>query len=503
MKYRQPFITGLLISAFSLLLVSPVQAEPKITATPQNLTVAEKRCFFKQLDCTKVKRNLLLRSSQEINNIKVVSLDLNRTDGAKVFPANSLKINLSNSTIPGNKLQANQPVSIPLEFDFQQVSSGEFSGVLLIISPDSEITIPITVKVKDHWLIPLLVLLLGVGLGITVSTYRTEGINRDEVLVQVARLRNKMRADDKLDNAFQNKIEAYLIEVETALENKRWQISQDAVAKAQTIWDKWRKDKQDWLDLLSAESNLRQRLQEENPSSKIPYLEELGWEIEKIQRERANQENPQQVSQSLQNVRKQLNNYLLGKTQSEEFNELVNKIPTSASTKEEKWKLEAASLQKELRNLSPSNSDSFKEWQTNIKTKINDLITDIQQESTDSSTNQENIQEDISVISRNINNPSIPKPLQPVPNTHPLEIDSSEKISRYRLRFFNVFSYLIAIFLLGGAGFTQLYAVNNTFGANGLTDYFALLAWGFGAEATRESVTKVLQEWKSPGVRKI
>ncbi len=64
-----------------------------------------------------------------------------------------------------------------------------------------------------------------------------------------------------------------------------------------------------------------------------------------------------------------------------------------------------------------------------------------------------------------------------------------------------LFSYLIAIFLLGGAGFTQLYAVNNTFGVNGLTDYFALLAWGFGAEATRESVTKVLQEWKSPGFK--
>ncbi len=493
MKYRQPFIIGLLISAFSLLLISPVQAEPKITSTPTNLTVAEKRCLVNQLGCTKVRRNLLLRSSQEVNNVKIVSLDLNRTDGAKVFPANSLKINLSNSAISGNKLQANQPVLIPLDFDFQQVSSGEFSGVLLIISADSEIAIPVTVKVKDHWLIPLFVLLLGVGLGIAVSAYRAEGINRDEVLVQVTRLRTKMRADDKLDSSFHSKIDAYLIEVETALENKRWQIAQDAVAKAQTIWDKWRKDKQDWIDLLNAESNLRERLKEENPSNKIPYLEELGWELDKIQRERANQDSPQQVSKSLQDVRKHLNNYLLAKTQSEELNDLVNKIPASASATEEKWKSEASNLQKELRNLSPSNPDAFKEWQTNVKTKKNDLIADIQLD-TDSSTNQ-----DISVISRNINNPTITKPLQPVPNTHPLEIDSLEKISRYRLRFFNLFSYLIAIFLLGGAGFTQLYAVNNTFGANGLTDYFALLAWGFGAEATRESVTKVLQEWKSPG----
>lgn len=495
MKYGQPFIIGLLISAFSLLIASPVQAEPKIIYNPTNLTLAEKRCLFNQLGCAQVKRNLLLRSSQKVNNIKIVSLDLNRTDGAKVFPANSITINSANSAVSVNKLLANQPLSIPIKFDLQNVSSGEFNGVLLVISSDSELTIPVSVKIKDHWFIPLLALLLGVGLGIAVSAYRAEGINRDEVLVQVARLRTKMRAEDKLDSSFKSKIEAYLIEVETALENKRWQIAQDAVSKAQSIWDKWRKDKQDWIDLLNAESKLCERIREENPNNKIPYLEELGWEIDKIQRGKANQDNPQQVSKALQDVQKQLKNYLLAKIQSDEFNKLVISFPTSTSSEiVDFWKSEASKVEVKMRNFSPSNSDIFDKWQEDITNKTKELIVALGKVSKDSSTNQ-----DISVISRNINNPTITKPIQPVPNTYPLEIDDLEKNFRYRLRIFIFFSYFIAIFLLGGAGFTQLYAANNTFGSNGLTDYFALLAWGFGAEATRESVTKVLQEWKLPG----
>jgi hypothetical protein len=44
-----------------------------------------------------------------------------------------------------------------------------------------------------------------------------------------------------------------------------------------------------------------------------------------------------------------------------------------------------------------------------------------------------------------------------------------------------------------GSGFNQLYVENPTFGANPWKDYFALLAWGFGAEASRESIIKITQ----------
>jgi hypothetical protein len=73
--------------------------------------------------------------------------------------------------------------------------------------------------------------------------------------------------------------------------------------------------------------------------------------------------------------------------------------------------------------------------------------------------------------------------------------------ARKRLRWFNWLSYAIAVGLLAGAGFGQLYVAKPTFGANSWSDYFALFAWGFGAEVTRDAITKVVRDWKLPGFK--
>ena len=61
------------------------------------------------------------------------------------------------------------------------------------------------------------------------------------------------------------------------------------------------------------------------------------------------------------------------------------------------------------------------------------------------------------------------------------------------LQLFSFAGYLTTIAFLAGTGFNQLYLQRSTFGADGLRDYFALLAWGFGAEATRSAVTNALR----------
>ena len=70
----------------------------------------------------------------------------------------------------------------------------------------------------------------------------------------------------------------------------------------------------------------------------------------------------------------------------------------------------------------------------------------------------------------------------------------------WRLRWFTGVSYAIALLFLVGGGFSQLYVDNPTFGANPVKDYFALLAWGFGAEASRDAVTKMIQGWGIRGI---
>ena len=502
MKHRQRLILGLFISAFSLVMAVPVQAEPpKVTPIPTTLTVTGKRCLIAQLDCTTVKRNLLLRSNQAVTDITIFSLDLNRTDGTEVFPATAIKVSSPTSTTPTNLLQSNQPLTIPIEFNLSKVPSGEFSGNLLVIYGDSEQVIPVTVKVKDHWLWAFLVLLLGVGLGMAISAYRTEGIARDEVLVKVGRLRRDMRADEelnKLGSSFKKEIDDCLVDVENNLEDKRWQAAQEAVGKARYVWDKWRKGREDWIELLNSESRLNTVLQQENPedsSSKILYLEKISWELKSIKRETATFDSPQKFSQSLQSVREQLERYFQGKKQLEEFENLTIE-GSLAQVRENYWKLEASYLKQQLENLDPTDNEGFKKWQEELKTKTQELVTEIQEQSTKEVASQQ-----VENLARSIKEPTVTQQLEPVPTVPPQEQENREQSARQRLRWSNRLSYVIAIILLGGAGFTQLYAANSTFGANGLTAYFALLAWGFGAEATRETVTKALQDWNLPGLK--
>jgi hypothetical protein len=500
MNYYKKLAIGMLVSASSTLLAPVVKAEPKITSTPANISVAEQKCWLGQFFCPKVKRNLFLRSSQVVKDVKILSLDLSRLDGNEVFPANAIKVNLQSSSI--NNLP-NQPLLTPIEFDLKGVRSGEYNGNLLVITSDSELVIPISLKVKDYWIMPLFVLLLGIGLGVIISAYRSEWMARDEVVVQVARLRSKVRVDEefKKDSSFYQKFESYLTAVETALENKRFSVALEAADKAQDLWDKWHLSKQGWLSLLDYESKLRKRVEEENPQNQIPYLEQLTWQLDSINKGRPSQDSPGQVRKALQEVQVQLNNFLLAKTQLDEFTELTNQVPYEARDEEKYWKQEALALQRLLYNLSPTDLESYHKWQDDIRNQTDKIVDDIQNLKSDAPPSKTFLGN----VSRTIKNPTHADLFEAVPDVNQdNDINSSnqEKLSRNRLLIFNSLSYAIAIFLLGNAGFTQLYLSNGTFGTRGVVDYFSLLAWGFGAEATRETVTRVLQEWNLPGLKK-
>ena len=73
-----------------------------------------------------------------------------------------------------------------------------------------------------------------------------------------------------------------------------------------------------------------------------------------------------------------------------------------------------------------------------------------------------------------------------------------EKVTgaRSRLRWFTWLTYAFAVVFLALAGFVELYGGRLDFGANGITDYFTLLVWGFGAEATRASIAEMVQGWR-------
>jgi hypothetical protein len=477
-------VTLLSIALSSLLFpISGVMAQTKVTPIPSNLTVLGTRCVLPQLGCEAIARNLLLRSDRGITNLQIYSLDLNRLDGAAVFPAQSIR-----PTISQNFLQPNQPLTIPIQFDLDNTPSGEYNGAILLSYTEGELTIPMAIRVKDHPLAPFFVLLLGVGLGIGISSYRTEGMARDEILVRVGRLRVQMQADPQLDISFERQIANYLIDVDTALEAKRWEMAQQAIDRAIGIWDKWRKDRQEWVVQIQYRQELATRLQAEMAVTVDSfYLQSMRRQLEDLTRKTVDLTSPLQLRDALDDLQQQFNRYLQGRSKLEKLKQLAIELPLEQQIIGQS---RIQQFQLSLDSLSPQKSDLLTTWQKSVDGAISEWMQILEKQKP---------LENGSGTSLTKNSAIVFPFLAPVPEVRP-PADPIE-MARRRLLWFNWLSYAIAVGLLSGTGFVQLYVTKPTFGANGLGDYFVLMAWGFGAEVTRDSVTKVVRDWKLPGLK--
>jgi hypothetical protein len=485
MKRSQKTMIGLFMLTLGLVLVVPsVQAEPKVTLNPSSLTVVGTQCpvFFK---CPPVKRNLLIQTNEAIANLQVITLDLNRADSSAVVSASAIRPTLSTKSV-----QSKQAVTIPVELNFDSIRSGEYSGQLLVVYDNGELSVPVIVRIKDHWLLPLFVLLLGVGLGIGVSAYRSDGIPRDEIVVQVGRIRTQMQADSELAEAFQGKIAGYLIDVETTLAAKRWDEARQAVTQAQAVWDKWRKEREDWVALVNYLSELFDSLKALN--SDASYVQAVRSQLENAKRQAADKEATQKFREDLDYLRQQITWYKQGQAKLEQFNILRNELTQLVPHKDESLRRISQGLQNDLDELSPSDKKAVEDWQTKVNNAIDELDKEIKQQPPAEPGGTQITARDANYTTP----PTLPNPVPEVISTQPSPIQAARNIY-----WFNWLSYVIAVGLLAGAGFGQLYASQPMFGANGWSDYFTLLAWGFGAEATRDAITKVVRDWKLPGLK--
>lgn len=217
-----PVIRLLLLAAPLLaLLAATVGAQGEVTVTPAQLSVAGTRGAVET-------RTLLLRATEPITGLQAIPLDLACADGNAVLQAGAIQ-----AALPADQMAAGDPLTVPVTIDLRGASSGQFSGELLVNYHGGTLTVPMTVTVKDPWLLPLVMLLAGVGLGVVVSAYRTQGRPRDEVLGRVGQLHAQVGSGPNLARPFQERIEVHLVDVETALQAEKWQDAQVAIEQAQ------------------------------------------------------------------------------------------------------------------------------------------------------------------------------------------------------------------------------------------------------------------------------
>ncbi|MBV6627681.1 MAG: hypothetical protein KI793_32950 [Rivularia sp. (in: Bacteria)] len=441
-------------------------------------------------------RNIFLRTATPIKKFQLISLDLNRADGNVVLPMQA--ISLQKTSV--SKSKPNE-LNILVDFNLRKVpTSGEFSGKLRLSYEDGEQIIPVTVKVKDTWLPPFIILLFGTGLGMLVSIYRAQGRPRDEVLVRVSQLRVQMQDDRNFENvqqkvlnlqgvqAFQSKVEAQLVDVKMALQAENWEEAQNAVKQAEKLWSKWLKQRVDWSAQLTYLEQLKERLQDLDPS--LTYVQTLNRYLEDAIRDAPDLESPNKLRDRLEDLASQINSYYQLKDKIKHLKKLQDYLPNDQTIT---WQSRIQYIEERVRKLQPSDLTKDTNLQADTDAAI-DEITKLVSQDSDTGVTAKGLPQQGSTL------------IPPAPSVSVSQIEKKlEQKSIFgakkRLQAFKLISYGIAVVFLAGVGFNQLYNDQPTFGADPWKDYFALLAWGFGAEATRDAVTKVIQGWELPGLK--
>lgn len=525
MRWVTSVVLGLAL-AVSWYLPLTAQEGGGVTTAPVQITVQATREDAET-------RLVLLRADAPVTGLAIVPLDLVSADGKKVLPARVIQVDLPATTIAAQGL-----LTVPVRFYLGNVPSGQFSGELLISYDGGSQSLPVNVAVKDLPWWALGALVGGVALGIGVSTYRAQGRPRDEILVQLGQIQTQIRVDKDLSalgQPFLKRIEAEMVDVDVALSGQRWDEARKDLTAAEAIWTKWRRDRPDWLEQLNYYKTLVGNLEGE---ASIFYVNEIRNAANSAYINIPDLETPGKFRELLSPLVKNLNDFkmldaqlsdLAASGQSARVGPLRTRLHTLKPADEGEYKkltdeieiFKAQAQQSEARQkisdletmyarLPDAESErwrprmeSLREQMSNMESATPADYKALSGEIAQTTEQMARLLEDTAGMSF-----AIPKGgtetamaqlalLSDAPQTRVQPAQAMAK-AKLRLRWFTWLTYGVAVIFLALSGFVELYGSRPDFGAGGIADYFTLLAWGFGAEATRAAVADMVQGWGIP-----
>jgi hypothetical protein len=452
-----------------------VRAQSVITAEP--ITVMAMRG-------TMVTRTLLLRSSGVITGVQVIALDLTNADGSAVLPAGMMHVML-----PADTINAGGLLTVPVMFDLNNVPSGEYKGQLLVSVPGNTYDVPITVTIKDPPFAPLLILLVGVALGMWISWYRVRGKPHDSALMRMGRFRARFLAESDLGQPFRNRVDELIVDADALARGEKWDEAAKAIDQAEAVLDKWHKGCADWQAQLAYQTDLIKKISSNAVDQDSAYVRTTILALNVTTRSAPDLKEPNELRQQLDKLHDQINAYMVLRHLFEQVDKQL--IPLLNTQDGLTLRQKSAAVRDRFNALTPDNQAGYDALRTDMEA----LVADLNHRLRNNGTETDSSTKDLSSLANGLF-----ALVDPPPVAHAFSQATKENGARVRLRVFNIASILIALLLLASAGFIELYTNKPTFGASMWNDYFTLLAWGFGAEATRAAVTDLVHSWGVAGV---
>jgi hypothetical protein len=505
MKILRCGLLSLTVLTLGLYFNPPALAEAKVLVSPEALTVTGIRGAV-----PRETRTLALRSTASVTNLRVYAFDLYNSDRDRIFPKRLITLPPALPQVNVDNLE-----NLPIEFNLQDAPSGEFRGDILLSYQGTELTVPVIVRVKDPWYLPLGLLVFGVILGTTVSSYSRWGRTTDELTVNLESLRTQAENDPEIPPSFAARISTHLVDAKLARDTKQLEAARQSLVEARTVWGKWSRQRPEWLEALKIGTTVTENLAK-LPSQALQtrYLQRILRDLKDTLARVADFANPNEFGQQINRYSRQQALYLRVYHQYLDLQMMLNAFKPSLLELPDRDHLQTlhnktTDLRQQLSSLLPSDQPDQVELQV-IETEINQAVAAVKalQAQADDTPPIDDIGDYKPGKGKSVTGePSAPEPAIEVPVSSTPDIptfsaDENPLLKgiaflipqpNQRLQLFSLAGYLTTIVFLAGTGFNQLYLERPTFGADGLKDYFALLAWGFGAEATRSAVTNALR----------
>ena len=519
-------LAALLLAALVVASSTVVQAQAGPAGMAQALTPSQVVVAGTIGDVAQ--RTVVLRLPSTATNLRYMAQDLTNAAGSTVLPASAVSVQLPSSPADSAAPTDTITVLIPLTvtIDLAQAPAGSFTGQALVLYmnpagaglPAQQVEAPLALNVsaKHPWPLPAFVLFGGVLLGMALTYYRDYMRPRDQLLARLGEVQRRLEADPELaasDTAaaagtpaarggrgrdFRAAVEAAVNAALAALRDGDSEQAKTFAHQGEQLLDLWQQQRQNWLAVLALRDELVDKLATlpnttyikavrssladavptmisafvgapQTPTSWETYVQNVATEVEK---HRA-------YLQGYSKVMDQLN----AATRKVMEADLPEAVRTAKYA-------QLAAVQNDLDNLDPVMDVNASTLLAALGDRVTAVVASlpapvaVSSYPTAAAMDATGAESPASLLIwlSNLHMPTL------------AEL-GRDKGPRVRLAVFAWGSVILALLLLALVGFNELYANNPTFGAVWLTDYLALLAWGFGAEATRASVTSLVQGW--------
>lgn len=475
-----------------------------------------------------IARKLHIRTSSDVDTLAVEPCELAIDKQPRAYSLPGQRLTMEETSKTGSS----RLWVYPLDLDFRDMPSGEYSGSLVFVHASGSVKIPIKIQVRDRPWLPLVVLFVGILVGVGLSAYRSHGRPRDVLLMRLGFLRSYVQQDPLLRDAifdaaggegageasrsgaessdgkaaataarsrrthpFRAQLETLLVQVELSLQAEQLETARSHLSQADELFGRYVTARTEWARQLCYLAALRDRVQARTPSGAVVRQALLG-RIDDSFSTAPSLGNPGVLAANAQRFVDQLTAY---EALCARLTALEAQIVLFATDTPPRFRDQLTALRRRADD-NPPTVDAL----SALQKEADEAIAAVQAAQAAAA----------AAAAANAGDSPDDAPMRPlgdvrgvaldagaaVPGMEPVPVVQSMLLSQHapqqaaqRLQIFLYGSYGVLLVLLAGTGLNEVYGRNFTFGAQPFTDYLTLLLWGFGAEATRDSIVSTLR----------